>query len=76
MNLENRHRGVRDVARWFAFDHLPEGRPRRVSETFHTQAMLIIEMCPDGPELVKALNDLLAAKDWAVRSALSETLPA
>jgi hypothetical protein len=70
-NLEHRHKGTQDVARWFDFEHLPEGLPRDVSAEFHHMAARVIDNLPDSPELVKALNELLAAKDWAVRAAIA-----
>lgn len=67
-----RHPAVREIMRWFSFDHLPEkSQARAVSSCCYdlTQAMLMIK---DGPELTAGLRKLLEAKDCFVRASLDE----
>lgn len=70
MNLEGRHPSTREIARFFAYDHLPEGLLRETSQRCHAFAMGMIERLPDGPELTAGLRKLLEAKDCFVRQAL------
>lgn len=67
-DYEDRHPAVREIMRWFDFDHLAEGsQARAVSACIYdtTQAMLMIN---DGPELTAGLRKLLEAKDCFVRA--------
>lgn len=68
--LDKRHPATAQVARWFDFQHLPAGLPRDVSTVFSVTVDALLEELPDGPELTKALNAMLEAKDWAVRAAI------
>lgn len=70
MNLEGRHPATRELAQFFAYGHLPEGKLRSTSEACAALAMLMIEQLPDGPELTAGLRKLLEAKDCFVRQAL------
>jgi hypothetical protein len=64
-----RHASVRQVARFFAYDHLPE-ELQPVSRLFHDLARELLAAVPeDDPELTVALRRLLEAKDAAVRAA-------
>jgi len=56
--------------KFFAFAHLPEGRPRATSAKFHTLALDLIEDLPEGTQRTWALHHLLLAKDAAVRACL------
>lgn len=64
-----RHPGVKGIARYFAFEHLPE-RLQTVSAPCGVLALEMIEALPDGPELTAGLRKLLEAKDCFVRAAL------
>lgn len=68
--LHGRHPGTVHVARYFTYDHLPEGDLRAVSGQSCTLAQSMIERLPDGPELTTGLRKLLEAKDAFVRAAL------
>ncbi len=58
-----------DVARFFAFAHLPPSL-RTTSRQFARQAAWLVVNLPSGRERTKALDALLVAKDAAVRAAL------
>jgi len=66
---EGRHPGVAAIARYFAYDHLPDGL-RHVSGQCSLLAEDMIRGLPDGPELTAGLRKLLEAKDCFVRAAL------
>jgi hypothetical protein len=66
----DRHTAVKDIARYFEYDHLPEGRLRAISEACAALAQQMIEALPDCPMLTRGLDNLLAAKDCFVRAAL------
>lgn len=70
MDLTGRHPGTVAVARYFAYDHLPEGALRNTSAHCYRLAEFMVETLPDGPELTAGLRKLLEAKDCFVRSAL------
>lgn len=72
IGLEGRHPGTVAIARWFAYDHLPQAL-RDVSQPCHDLAEDMIRELPDGPELTAGLRKLLEAKDCFVRAALDET---
>lgn len=69
-NLDDRHPGVAGIARYFAYDHLPEGALRNTSAHCFRLAEYMLETLPDGPELTAGLRKLLEAKDCFVRAAL------
>jgi hypothetical protein len=67
-----RHPSVRQVARWFDFRHLADGKPRVVSTVVADLAGDILAMIPDDdPELIAGLRKLLEAKDCFVRAAIA-----
>lgn len=66
-----RHPSVHDIARWFAYAHLPEGLPRHVSASCANLAADMLEELPDSPELTTGLRKLLEAKDCFVRAAVA-----
>jgi hypothetical protein len=68
-NLDGRHPATAQIARYFAYDHLPE-RLRPVSKPCHDLAEQMIASLPDGPELTTGLRKLLEGKDCFVRAAL------
>ena len=68
-DLSNRHPGTRQIARYFAYDHLKTPL-RGVSMACHDLASQMIRDLPDGPELTAGLRKLLEAKDAFVRAAL------
>ena len=70
MDLTGRHPGTVAVARYFAYDHLPEGVLRNTSAHCYRLAEFMAETLPDGPELTAGLRKLLEAKDCFVRAAL------
>ena len=64
-----RHHSITQVARHFAYNHL-RADLAVVSRVFAEAMVATVLQLSDGPELTKALNALLEAKDWAVRQAL------
>ena len=70
-NLEGRHPGTQQVARWFSYDHLINHAGYEASRLCHALAADMIEDLPDGPELTAGLRKLLEAKDCFVRAALA-----
>lgn len=70
MNLDHRYPGVRDGLSWLAYDHLPEAL-QPFSKPFYDAAVAILaEIETDSPELTTAINQLVAAKDSAVRAGI------
>lgn len=65
MNLEGRHPSTSAIARFFAFDHLPD-HLRVISKACHALAEEMITALPDDPELVAGLRKLREAKDCFV----------
>lgn len=66
-----RHRAVRDVARWLDYRHLPSGLPRDVSRRVAELACTMLDVIEaDDPELARGLSRLLEAKDALVRAAI------
>lgn len=68
--LHGRHPGTVGIARYFEYQHLPEGDLRTTSGMCCDLAESMIERLPDGPELTTGLRKLLEAKDAFVRAAL------
>jgi hypothetical protein len=68
-DLPNRHPGTRQIARYFAYDHLKTPL-RATSQACHDLAEQMIGDLPDGPELTAGLRKLLEAKDCFVRASL------
>lgn len=69
---KGRHPGVRDALQWLAFSHLPE-QLREFSAPFYNAAVeLVRTITADSPELTTALNRMVEAKDWAVRSGIKD----
>jgi hypothetical protein len=69
VNHDGRHPAVEQIARHFAFAHLPD-HLQAISQPCHDLAMEMIEALPDGPELTAGLRKLLEAKDSFVRAAI------
>jgi hypothetical protein len=69
MELHGRHPGTAGIAKFFAFDHLPEAL-QAISKPCHDLAAEMIAALPDGPELTTGLRKLLEAKDCFVRANL------
>lgn len=69
MNLEDRHPATQQIAKFFAFDHLPDDLAAVSGEAFALAATMVA-LLPDGPELTVGLRKLLEAKDCFVRAAL------
>lgn len=57
------------LLQFFAYDHLPE-HLKRVSAPFGDLAQQIMETLPANQQRTAALENLLAAKDCAVRALL------
>jgi hypothetical protein len=74
IDLDGRHPATRQIARHFAYGHLPEPL-RRVSAPCGLLAERMIAELPDGPELTTGLRKLLEAKDCFVRAALPPEEP-
>lgn len=70
MNLEGRHQATREIARFFAYEHLTHPDMRDASRFCYQLAEEMITLLPDGPELTAGLRKLLEAKDCFVRQAL------
>ena len=70
MDLSGRHASVRQVAQWFAYDHLA-GDARAVSQQCHDLAKRMITALPDSAELTVGLRKLVEAKDCLVRCTLA-----
>jgi hypothetical protein len=70
MDLPGRHPATQQLARWFAYDHLPE-HLRPVSACCAELANRMMADLEDGPELAAGLRKLLEAKDCFVRAALT-----
>jgi hypothetical protein len=68
-DLAGRHPATQQIARFFAYDHLPEPM-QTISAYSHHLAEAMIRELPDGPELTTGLRKLLEAKDCFVRAAL------
>ena len=69
MDLTGRHPATQQIARHFAYDHLPEPQ-QTISAYSHHLAEAMIRELPDGPELTTGLRKLLEAKDCFVRASL------
>ena len=69
IDLDGRHPATQQIARYFAYGHLPEPL-RTVSLLCHDLAEAMIDRLPDGPELTTGLRKLLEGKDAFVRAAL------
>lgn len=69
MDLSKRHPATQQIARFFAFDHLPEPL-RLISADCSDLKDTMIDALPDGAELTTGLRKLLEAKDCFVRAAL------
>lgn len=62
-------RTAESMLRFFEWEHLPP-HLQRYSRPFADLAREMVEALPQTPERTKLLNELLYAKDWAVRAAL------
>ena len=69
MDLEGRHPATVHIARFFAFDHLPEPMRTISAYSYHLAEAMFRDL-PDGPELTTGLRKLLEGKDCFVRAAL------
>jgi len=70
--LEGRHRAVIDACRWLDSTHLPL-HLRVVAELFEDTASNLLHLVKtDDPELTRAINRLVEAKDAAVRAKIAE----
>jgi len=69
MELAGRHTSTVQIARFFAYDHLP-AHLQAISRPCHDLAEEMIGALPDGPELTTGLRKLLEAKDCFVRANL------
>lgn len=72
LNVDGRHPSVKEVARWFHYDHLPPGL-FEVSKHCHDLVELLLANLDDGPQLTKGLQHLLEAKDCFVRQAREDS---
>ena len=66
---KDRHPGVGQILRYFAWSHLPE-RLQEISRPVGDLATEMVDRLPDGPELTAGLRKLLEAKDCFVRANL------
>ncbi len=72
IDTTGRHPGTVAIARWFDFDHLPDGPAQVAASSVALLAEQAIENLPDGPELTAGLRKLLEAKDCFVRAAIEK----
>jgi hypothetical protein len=72
-DLSGRHPATQQIARFFAYDHLPEPMATISAYSSHLAEAMIREL-PDGPELTTGLRKLLEAKDCFVRATLDNDL--
>jgi hypothetical protein len=75
--LDGRHRAVSDAGRWLA-SRRPDGQLQGallpVAQLFERLALeLLSAVGVDSPELTRALNALVQAKDCAVRAKILDT---
>jgi hypothetical protein len=70
IDLAGRHPATQQIARFFAYAHLPEPL-QEISRRCEWLADAMIGDLPDGPELTAGLRKLLEAKDCFVRAALA-----
>lgn len=70
-DLNNRHKSVQQIMRFFTYDHLPEGLRGVSRECTELAEQMLIEIPHDDPELTAGLRKLLEAKDCFVRAALN-----
>jgi hypothetical protein len=68
---ETRHPSVGSIARWFEYEHLPNGLPRDLSANCAGTARYMLASLPDSAELTAGLRKLLEAKDCFVRAAIA-----
>ncbi len=64
------HPATAKVLSYFEFDHLPDGPLRDTSRKFFDFAHELANTLPPVAKTTDALNELLRAKDDAVRAAL------
>jgi hypothetical protein len=62
----DRHPAVLEALRWLDCGHLPE-ELRIVAEIIASGVREVLPLVDDGPQLTRALHDLIAAKDALVR---------
>lgn len=67
---EGRHADVVTAMAWLAFFHLPDPLKAFARPLYQTGAELVTTIRSDSAELIKALNKLVEAKDWAVRAGI------
>lgn len=71
MNVDTRHESVRQVVRYFQYEHLTDKKLRNISKLCSELVEDILDAIPrDNPELTVGLRKLLEAKDCFVRAAL------
>lgn len=68
-DYETRHPAVREIMRWFEYDHL-SGDARTNAYSCSELAKTMVDETPDGPELTAGLRKLLEAKDCFVRASI------
>lgn len=69
IDTTGRHPATSSIARYFAYDHLPEPMRTISAHSCHLAEAMLREL-PDGPELTTGLRKLLESKDCFVRAAL------
>ena len=69
--MDDFHPAIRNVLKYFAYDHLPE-HLQAVSRLFSILADDLAARSPESAETTVALRKLLEAKDAAVRAALEK----
>jgi hypothetical protein len=71
--LEGRHRAVADAARWLDTSHLPP-ELHAIAMIFEDAASTFLHLCKaEDPMVTHTINNLVRAKDCAVRAKIAET---
>lgn len=65
-----RYPGIRDALQWLTYTHLPAKLQRYCAPFYDAAVDIVTEIDTDSPELTTALNELIAAKDSAVRAGI------
>lgn len=68
--LALRHPGVRDIMRYFDYEHLPEHLQNVSHQCYILASNMLDDIPQDSAEFTTGLRKLLEAKDCFVRAAL------
>jgi hypothetical protein len=72
-SLADRHPSTQEKFRWLVPNkRLPAGPPATVAQLFADFAAQLLPVVGDGPQFTLALQQLIVAKDCAVRQAIAD----